>query len=119
MKTKAEAYFCKRAPVKRGLPALYTAQLREFVKCHADTSLGILTDRLTEEVFPSTTHNTFSWLHELEELQTAFRALSQTVLVRALAVEMPENWIEPISYLNMEPLQEQNKDFKRQIEDAA
>jgi putative transposase len=40
-------------------------------------------------------------------------------LVRALAVEMHENWIEAIRYLNMEPLQEQNKDLRRQIEDAA
>jgi putative transposase len=40
-------------------------------------------------------------------------------LVRALAVEMHENWIEAIRYLNMEPLLEQNKDLRRQIEDAA
>jgi hypothetical protein len=29
------------------------------------------------------------------------------------------NWIEAIRYLNMEPLREQNKDVRRQIEDAA
>ena len=40
-------------------------------------------------------------------------------LVRALAVEMHENWIEAIRYLNMEPLREQNKDFRRAIESAA
>jgi putative transposase len=40
-------------------------------------------------------------------------------LVRALAVEMHENWIEAIRYLNMEPLREQNKDLQRQIEEAA
>jgi putative transposase len=40
-------------------------------------------------------------------------------LVRALAVEMHENWIEAIRYLNMEPLREQYKDVRRQIEDAA
>lgn len=40
-------------------------------------------------------------------------------LVRALAVEMHENWIEAIRYLNMEPLREQNKDLRRQIEEAA
>jgi putative transposase len=40
-------------------------------------------------------------------------------LVRALAVEMHENWIEAIRYLNMEPLREQYKDDRRQIEDAA
>jgi putative transposase len=40
-------------------------------------------------------------------------------LVRALAVEMHENWIEAIRYLNMEPLREQNKDTQRQMEDAA
>jgi putative transposase len=40
-------------------------------------------------------------------------------LVRALAVEMHENWIEAIRYLNMEPLREQNKDVRRQIEEAA
>ena len=40
-------------------------------------------------------------------------------LVRALAVEMHENWIEAIRYLNMEPLREQKKDLVRQIGEAA
>jgi putative transposase len=40
-------------------------------------------------------------------------------LVRALAVEMHENWIEAIRYLNMEPLREQRKDLLRQIGEAA
>lgn len=40
-------------------------------------------------------------------------------LVRALAVEMHENWIEAIRYLNMEPLREQKKDVLRQIGEAA
>jgi putative transposase len=40
-------------------------------------------------------------------------------LVRALAVEMHENWIEAIRYLNMEPLREQKKDLLRQIGEAA
>jgi putative transposase len=40
-------------------------------------------------------------------------------LVRALAVEMHENWIEAIRYLNMEPLREQNKQALRQIGEAA
>ena len=31
-------------------------------------------------------------------------------LVRALAVEIHENWIEAIRYLNMEPLEEQKKE---------
>jgi len=45
--------------------------------------------------------------------------LSCLRLVRALAVEMHENWIEAIRYLNMEPLREQKKDFPRQIGEAA
>jgi putative transposase len=40
-------------------------------------------------------------------------------LVRALAVEMHENWIEAIRYLHMEPLREQKKDLLRQIGEAA
>jgi putative transposase len=40
-------------------------------------------------------------------------------LVRALAVEMHENWIEAIRYLNMEPLREMKKDLLRQIGEAA
>jgi putative transposase len=40
-------------------------------------------------------------------------------LVRALAVEMHENWIEAIRYLNMEPLREQRKNLQRQMGEAA
>jgi putative transposase len=40
-------------------------------------------------------------------------------LVRALAVEMDENWIEALQYLNMEPLVEQKKETLRQLGDAA
>jgi putative transposase len=40
-------------------------------------------------------------------------------LVRSLAVEMHENWIEAIRYLNMEPLREHNKQALRQIGEAA
>jgi putative transposase len=40
-------------------------------------------------------------------------------LVRALAVEMHENWIEAIRYLNMEPLREQKKDLLPQVGEAA
>jgi hypothetical protein len=40
-------------------------------------------------------------------------------LVRTLAVEIHENWIEAIRYLNMEPLREQKKDLLRQIGEAA
>jgi putative transposase len=40
-------------------------------------------------------------------------------LVRALTVEMHENWIEAIRYLNMEPLREQKKELLRQIGEAA
>jgi len=39
-------------------------------------------------------------------------------LVRALAVELDENWIEAMQYLNMEPLAEQKKDALR-LGDAA
>ena len=40
-------------------------------------------------------------------------------LVRALAVEMDENWIEAMQYLNMEPLAEMKKEALRNLGDAA
>jgi len=40
-------------------------------------------------------------------------------LVRALAVEIHENWIEAMQYLNMDPLQEQKKEALRNLGDAA
>ena len=40
-------------------------------------------------------------------------------LVRALAVETHENWLEAMQYLNMEPLREQKKEALRKLGDAA
>jgi len=40
-------------------------------------------------------------------------------LVRALAIEIHENWIEAMQYLNMDPLQEQKKEALRNLGDAA
>jgi putative transposase len=40
-------------------------------------------------------------------------------LVRALAVELDETWIEAMQYLNMEPLIEQKKEALRKLGDAA
>jgi putative transposase len=40
-------------------------------------------------------------------------------LVRALAVEIHENWMEAMQYLNMDPLQEQKKEALRRLGDAA
>jgi putative transposase len=40
-------------------------------------------------------------------------------LIRALAVETHENWIETMQYLNMEPLNEQKKEALRKLGDAA
>ena len=40
-------------------------------------------------------------------------------LVRALAAEMHDDWIEAMQYLNMEPLAEQKKEALRQVGDAA
>jgi putative transposase len=40
-------------------------------------------------------------------------------LVRALAVEIHESWIEAMQYLNMEPLKEQKKEALRRLGDAA
>jgi len=40
-------------------------------------------------------------------------------LVRALAVETHENWIEAMQYLNMEPLRDQKKEALRKLGDAA
>lgn len=36
-------------------------------------------------------------------------------LIRALAIEMHENWIEATRYMNMEPLSEQKKEALRKI----
>ena len=38
---------------------------------------------------------------------------SENAVVRFLAVESHENWIEAIRYLNMEPLEEQKKERLR------
>jgi putative transposase len=40
-------------------------------------------------------------------------------LVRALAAETHEDWIEAMQYLNMEPLKEQKKEALRKLGDAA
>jgi putative transposase len=40
-------------------------------------------------------------------------------LVRALAVEVDENWIEAMQYLNMEPLAEQKREALRRLGEAA
>lgn len=40
-------------------------------------------------------------------------------LIRALAAEMHDDWIEAMQYLNMEPLAEQKKEALRQMGDAA
>ena len=40
-------------------------------------------------------------------------------LVRALAIEIHENWIEAMQYLNIDPLQEQKKEVLRKLGDAA
>ena len=40
-------------------------------------------------------------------------------LVRALAIEIDENWIEAMQYLNMEPLAEQKREALRKLGDAA
>src|SRR5881275_221810 len=40
-------------------------------------------------------------------------------LVRALAAEIHEDWIEAMQYLNMDPLQEQKKEALRKLGDAA
>jgi len=40
-------------------------------------------------------------------------------LIRALAAEMHENWIEATRYLNMEPLAEQKKEALQRLGEAA
>src|SRR4051794_32549359 len=40
-------------------------------------------------------------------------------LIRALAAETHENWIEAMQYLNMDPLREQKKEALRKLGDAA
>ena len=49
-------------------------------------------------------------------------ALTERLLARAdrvVAVEIDENWIEAMQYLNMDPLQEQKKEALRKLGDAA
>lgn len=58
----------------------------------------------------------------MEEIKP--RTLSQNAaaclrLVRALAVEKHEDWIEAMQYLNMESLKEQKKEALRKLGDAA
>ena len=40
-------------------------------------------------------------------------------LIRALAVEIHEDWVEAIRYLNMEVLKEQLKEQRRELAPAA
>jgi len=40
-------------------------------------------------------------------------------LIRALAAETHDDWIEAMQYLNMEPLKEQKKEALRKLGDAA
>jgi putative transposase len=40
-------------------------------------------------------------------------------LIRGLAVEIDENWIEAMQYLNMEPLAEQKREALRKLGNAA
>lgn len=40
-------------------------------------------------------------------------------LVRALTVEMHENWIEAIRYINMDLLKEHKKEVLRKLDEAA
>jgi predicted glycoside hydrolase/deacetylase ChbG (UPF0249 family) len=46
-------------------------------------------------------------------------AAARLRLIRALAVDMHENWIAATPCLNMEPLAEQKKEALRWMEDAA
>ena len=55
------------------MPALYIDKLQVFVESDAEQLLGLLTNGLAEEGFPSTTDNTFAWVQEIADLQDAFR----------------------------------------------
>src|ERR1700676_3942512 len=57
------------------MPALYIDPLRDFVGIDPERLLGRLTSGLAKEGFDTTTLTTFSWLHEIGDLQTAFRQL--------------------------------------------
>jgi len=48
----------------------------------------------------------------------SFPAASCLRLVRALAVETHENWLEAIRYLNMAHLAEHKKEMLRKLEEA-
>jgi putative transposase len=79
---------------------------------------------------PRQHHKNLKTTHMLERLMEEIKRRTLVVrifpnaaaclrLVRALAVETHENWIEAMQYLNMEPLTEQKKEALRRVEDAA
>jgi hypothetical protein len=57
------------------MPALYIDSLEHFLDVNPEQLLGRLTAGLAREGFDTTTLSTFSWQHEIVELQTAFRQL--------------------------------------------
>lgn len=65
------------------MPALYSALLPDLIRQNPDELLGLLTSGLAREGFDTTTSNTFSWQHEIEELQAAFRELPDMRASRA------------------------------------
>jgi transposase-like protein len=85
---------------------------------------------LTFYRFPQSHHKHMKSTNMLERLNEELKRRTLVVrifpnqasclrLVRALAAETHEDWIEAIRYLNMEDLQEQNKQRLRQLEQAA
>lgn len=85
---------------------------------------------LTFYRFPQSHHKHMKSTNMLERLNEELKRRTLVVrifpnqasclrLVRALAAETHEDWIEAIRYLNMEALKEQNKQRLRQLEQAA
>lgn len=91
---------------------------------------GNIEETFTFYRFPQQHHKHLKSTNMLERLNEEIKRRTLVVrifpnsesclrLVRALAVEIHENWIEATRYLNTELLAEQEKERRRQIEEAA
>ncbi len=91
---------------------------------------GNIEETLTFYRLPRQHHKHMKSTNMLERLNEEIRRRTRVVrifpnaesclrLVRALAVEMHENWIEATRYLNMELLSEHKKEQLRRLEEAA
>ncbi len=60
------------------------------------------------------------WIYERRDLGEARRDLAACLgLIRALAVEIEEEWMEGARYLNMQPLADAKREAERGVGEAA